>query len=52
MSDFTVKVPRQVAEYAQQLAKQEFLKPSEVVRSLMTRGMFADQMQRSRGKVT
>jgi hypothetical protein len=48
MSDFTVKVPRQVAEYAQQRARQEYLKPSEVVRSLMTRGMFADQMERSR----
>lgn len=48
MSDFTVKVPRQIAEYAQQRARHEFLKPSEVVRSLMLRGMFADQLEESR----
>ena len=48
MNDMTVKVPRQVQLYAQERAKCEFLKPSEVIRSLMTRGMFADQMERTR----
>jgi hypothetical protein len=43
-----VKVPRAVALYAEQRAQQEFLKPTEVIRSLMTRGMFADQLERSR----
>jgi hypothetical protein len=46
--DMTVRVPRQVQLYAQDRARREFLKPSEVVRSLMTRGMFADQLEESR----
>ena len=47
MSDhMTVRVPQQVARYAEQRARQEYLKASEVVRALMTRGMFADQLER------
>ena len=43
-----IKVPRQIAEYAEERARREFLKPSEVVRSLMLRGMLGDQLEESR----
>lgn len=46
--DMTVRVPRQVQLYAQDRARREFLKPSEVVRSLMLQGMLQHQLNASK----
>lgn len=46
--DMTVRVPRQVQLYAQDRARREFLKPSEVVRSLMLQAMLAHQLNASK----
>ena len=39
----TSKVPKFVARYAGEIAEREYLRPSDVVRSLMLRGMLARQ---------
>ena len=43
-----VKVRKSVAVFADELAREEFLPPSQVIRSLMQRGMYAYQMERRR----
>ena len=43
-----VKVPKSVAIYAEEKGKQEFLPPSQIIRSLMQKGMFAEQAERSK----
>ena len=43
-----VKVPKSVAVFADELAREEFLPPSQVIRSLMQRGMYAYQVERRR----
>ena len=42
----TSKVPEVVAKYAGEIAQREYLRPSDVVRSLMLRGMLARQLDR------
>ena len=42
----TVKVPPDIHREALEIASAQFLKPSEVVRSWMRKGRFADQMER------
>ena len=41
-----VKVPKIVAEYAEGKGKQEFLPASQIVRSLMQKGMLYEQAER------
>jgi hypothetical protein len=41
-----VKVPKSVALYAERRAREDFLPPSQVIRSLMQRGMFVEQTER------
>ena len=43
-----VKVPKSVALYAEEKGKQEFLPPSQIIRSLMQKGMFVEQAERSK----
>jgi hypothetical protein len=43
-----VRVPPAVADYAEEAAKLEFLKPSEVVRAIMRQGMLEHQAERRR----
>ena len=45
-----VRVPPAIAEYADEVAKQEFLKGYEIVRSIMHRGMIAHRTERERAK--
>ena len=45
-----VRVPQPVAEFAEERAKIEFLKPCEVVRSIMRRGLVELQAERERTK--
>ena len=44
----TSKVPPQVARYAGEIAEREYLRPSDVVRSFMTRGMLQYQTEEAR----
>jgi hypothetical protein len=44
----TVKVPDPVARYAGEIAQREYLRSSDVVRSLMLRGMLQHQMDEAK----
>ncbi len=44
----TSKVPEVVAKYAGEIAQREYLRPSDVVRSLMLRGMLARQLDEAK----
>ena len=48
----TSKVPLQVARYAGEIAEREMLRPSDVVRSLMIRGMLARQLDEAKRQRT
>lgn len=43
-----VKVPKQVADYATDIARREYLRTSSVVQSLLMRGMLQHQLDEQR----
>jgi hypothetical protein len=45
-----VRVPPAIAAYAEVVAKEEFLKGYEIVRSIMHRGMLQHQAERERAR--